>query len=267
MIKKILPSMLISTNVCATSCLERSMSELLFIDKNASYNISAVIVTSPHRSYLYSFPDSMCKMKSTFLIKGDIAKTYLSAKGFNFINYYDKKGNLHVGWIDAKAVSYMEKEPILDTPGLTASDFSIWHNGKLLTIDNKISDVYSKAITENHSNTSMFDDFRNIHGVDYKIFHHEGGGLYIESSNINYLALKRDFDDYRMTTIQLTSLNGISSRGIFIGVPVKYIHYVYGKPSKIEGNNVYYRKGLSLLSFEIDKKQVIKKISVNIIPK
>ena len=55
----------------------------------------------------------------------------------------------------------------------------------------------------------MFDDFRNIHGVDYKVFHHEGGGLYIESSNINYLALKRDFDDYRMTTIQLTSLNGI----------------------------------------------------------
>ena len=265
MLKRLLPLSLISTNITAASCLDQSVTELLPIDKNALYKVNQVIVSAPKRSYLYSFPDSMCKMNGVFLIKGDIARSYMTARGFHFINYYDKTGDLHVGWIDSNAVSAIKKS-IPDAPSLTSRDFSIWHNGNLLTVDNKISNVYDKVSAENYADSSMFDKFRNINGVDYKIFVHESNGLYIESTNINYLALKRDFDDYRMSTIQLTSHNGTSARGIFVGVPVKFVYYVYGKPSKIDGNKIYYEKELYSLSFEIDKNKAIKNVSVDIIP-
>ena len=75
MIKKILP-LLISANSAAASCLDRSVSELLPIDKNALYKVNQVIVSAPKRSYLYSFPDPMCKMNGVFLDKNGKSQHY-----------------------------------------------------------------------------------------------------------------------------------------------------------------------------------------------
>ena len=54
--------------------------------------------------YLYTAPDSQCKMKGIFVIKGDSLTVYNPYKGWLNVLYVAKDGEDYIGWILSKQV-------------------------------------------------------------------------------------------------------------------------------------------------------------------
>jgi len=119
-------------------------------------------------------------------------------------------------------------------------------------------------LTEIDNGNKYIDLFRTINGVDYKFYQHDFDPIYIESSNLNYDKIKRDFDDYRITRITLKSDIGFSSRGIFVGSKMLNVLKVYGKPSAIQdGDLIYYYDNKSI---RFIGSETVKQIDISINP-
>ncbi|MFM4901949.1 hypothetical protein [Aeromonas hydrophila] len=133
------------------------------------------------------------------------------------VSYLDLKGEAHTGWVDSSRIAKEEK--LSEHLNVQRSDFAIHFNGYDIKIGGDYSEIIESfnGLTEMDSGNVFVDEFKNIDGVDYKFYPHDFGFIYIESSNLDYNKLKRDFDDYRITKVILKKDVGFSSRGIHVG--------------------------------------------------
>lgn len=115
-----------------------------------------------------------------------------------------------------------------------------------------------------YSGNVFADVFKNIDGVDYKFYPHDFGFIYIESSNLDYNKLKRDFDDYSITKVTLKKDVGFSSRGIYVGSKMLDVIKVYGVPaSKKDDAFTYIRDNYMMKFFG---SEVVNEIEISINP-
>jgi hypothetical protein len=54
--------------------------------------------------YFYTAPDSQCKMKGIFVIKGDSLTVYSPYKNWLNVMYITKDGEDYIGWVSSKQV-------------------------------------------------------------------------------------------------------------------------------------------------------------------
>jgi len=247
-----------------SECEKMSFSSVDTDYEGVNYGLSDVIVTSKGRTFFYDFPLEKCKSNKVFIINGDKAVSYASYNGFQYINYLDRNGIVHAGWVKSPRIS---KDSIsTDKLNVREGDFFVDFNGTEIHIDNSYSDIawLFDNLTEIDNGNKHIDLFRTINGVDYKFYQHDFDPIYIESSNLNYDKIKRDFDDYRITRITLKSDIGFSSRGIFVGSKMLNVLKVYGKPSAIQdGDLIYYYDNKSI---RFIGSETVKQIDISINP-
>ncbi|MGL5813245.1 MAG: hypothetical protein ACRCYW_07945 [Aeromonas sp.] len=218
-----------------------------FENKHVEYDTFDVTVTSQGRTSFYIYPLDECESKNVFIIKGDKAVSYASYNGFQYINYVDKNGAVHAGWVKSSRIDVSDIK--IKNIDVNKNDFFIYYDGFEVNIDTNYEKLYPelKNNTEAGDVIKFMNVFRTINGVDYKFFIHDFSSIYMESSNLNYDKTKRDFDDYRISKIILNKHNGFSSRGIYIGSKMSDVLSIYGKPV---GNEVgvysymYYNKSI-----------------------
>lgn len=245
-----------------TAC-ENTMFNEVQKGNKVAYDVSNFVVTSKGRTFFNDLPFDECKSKK-FIINGDMTTSYASYNGFQYVNYLDRKGEVHTGWVDSARIT--KKEGPLEHLNVQRSDFAIHFNG----YDIKVGDDYSEVVgafnglTEMDSGNDSVDVFKNINGVDYKFYLHDFGFIYIESSNLNYNKLKRDFDDYRITKVILKKDVGFSSRGIYVGSKMLDVIKVYGVPvSKKDGALTYISDNYMMKFFG---SEVVNEIEISINP-
>lgn len=61
-------------------------------------------VSSNDRLYFYSAPDEKCKLKKTFIIKGDLVDAYSIYNGFVYVIYFTNANEDVVGWVKLKGL-------------------------------------------------------------------------------------------------------------------------------------------------------------------
>lgn len=255
--------LLLSFNTLA-ECEKISFSKIETNTDSVIYDLSDVIVTSKGRTFFYDFPLEKCKSKKVFIINGDKAVSYASHNGFQYINFLDKKGIVHAGWVKSSRISKNGITP--DRFNVDGSDLFIGVNGTEIYVDNSYSEIawVFDNFTEIDSGNTFMDVFKTINGVDYKFYQHDFGSIYIESSNLNYDKIKRDFDDYRITRITLKGDVGFSSRGIFVGSKMLDVLKVYGKPAAEREDALIYYYGNKSITFI--GSETVKEIDVSINP-
>lgn len=227
------------------------------------YDVSNIIVTSKGRTFFYDMPLDECKSKK-FIINGDKAISYASYNGFQYVGYLDRKGEVHTGWVDSTRITKKEKSP--EDLSVKKSDFAIHFNGYDIKVGGDYSEVIGafNGFTEMYSGNGFADVFKNIDGVDYKFYPHDFGFIYIESSNLDYNKLKRDFDDYRITKVILKKDVGFSSRGIYVGSKMLDVIKVYGVPvSKKDGAFTYVSDNYMM---KFSGYEVVDEIEISINP-
>lgn len=235
------------------------------VQKNSGvfYDVSNITVTSKGRTFFYDMPLDECKSKK-FIINGDKAISYASYNGFQYVGYLDRKGEVHTGWVDSTRITKKEKSP--EDLNVKKSDFAIHFNGYDIKVGGDYSEVIGafNGFTEMYSGNGFADVFKNIDGVDYKFYPHDFGFIYIESSNLDYNKLKRDFDDYRITKVILKKGVGFSSRGIYVGSKMLDVIKVYGVPaSKKDDAFTYIRDNYMMKFFG---SEVVNEIEISINP-
>ncbi|BEE16590.1 hypothetical protein VAWG006_08430 [Aeromonas enteropelogenes] len=246
------------------ACEKVSFDEIKKSYDNVFYDVSNIIVTSKGRVFFHDFPIDKCKSKK-FIINGDKAISYASYNGFQYINYLDRNGEVHTGWIESSRVS--KKETSSEYLNIKKNDFSIHFNGHDIKVGASYSEIV--GVFDDFSETTddgngFLDVFKTINGVDYKFYPHDFDFIYIESSNLNYEKLKRDFDDYRITKIILKKSIGFSSRGIYVGSKMLDVVKVYGVPaSKKDGAFIYVSDNYTI---KFVGSEVVNEIEVSINP-
>lgn len=100
----------------------------------------------PSRAYFYSAPDSRCKSKNSFLIKGDSVIGYQTAGDYLFGGYINSDGELIDGWLElsqltetnlrisplAEEVDYVNRKPKKKTDNpLSDEDYHLM-TGKMI---------------------------------------------------------------------------------------------------------------------------------------
>ncbi|BEE08967.1 hypothetical protein [Aeromonas dhakensis] len=227
------------------------------------YDVSNIVVTAKDRTFFNDLPLDECKSKK-FIINGDKAISYASYNGFQYVGYLDRKGEVHTGWVDSTRITKKEKSP--ENLNVKKSDFAIHFNGYDIKVGGDYSEVIGafNGFTEMYSGNGFADVFKNIDGVDYKFYHHDFGFIYIESSNLDYNKLKRDFDDYRITKVIIKKDVGFSSRGIYVGSKMLDVIKVYGVPaSKKDDAFTYIRDNYMMKFFG---SEVVNEIEISINP-
>lgn len=243
-----------------TACENARFNEVQKGDKVA-YDVSNVVVTSKGRTFFHDMPLDECKSKK-FIINGDKAISYASYNGFQYVSYLDRKGEVHTGWVDSTRITKKEKPP--EDLKVKKSDFAIHFNGYDIKVGGDYSEVIGafNGFTEIDSENGFADVFKNIDGVDYKFYPHDFGFIYIDSSNLDYNKLKRDFDDYRITKVILKKDVGFSSRGIYVGSKMLDVIKVYGVPaSKKDDVFTYIRDNYMMKFFG---SEVVNEIEISI---
>lgn len=232
-------------------------------DEEVLYDVSNIVVTSKDRTFFYNMPLDECKSKK-FIINGDKAISYASYNGFQYVSYLDRKGEVHTGWVDSSRIA--KKEKLSEHLNVQRSDFAIHFNSYDIKIGGDYSEIIEafNGLTEMDSGNGFVDEFKNIDGVDYKFYPHDFGLIYVESSNLDYNKLKRDFDDYRITKVILKKDVGFSSRGIHVGSKMLDVIKVYGVPvSKKEGAFTYKSDNYMMRFFG---SEVVNEIEISINP-
>ncbi|MBL0678441.1 hypothetical protein [Aeromonas dhakensis] len=243
-----------------TACENARFNEVQKGDKVA-YDVSNVVVTSKGRTFFHDMPLDECKSKK-FIINGDKAISYASYNGFQYVSYLDRKSEVHTGWVDSTRITKKEKPP--EDLKVKKSDFAIHFNGYDIKVGGDYSEVIGafNGFTEIDSENGFADVFKNIDGVDYKFYPHDFGFIYIDSSNLDYNKLKRDFDDYRITKVILKKDVGFSSRGIYVGSKMLDVIKVYGVPaSKKDDVFTYIRDNYMMKFFG---SEVVNEIEISI---
>lgn len=245
-----------------TACENARFNEVQKGNKVA-YDVSSVVVTSKGRTFFYDMPLDECKSKK-FIINGDKAISYASYNGFKYVSYLDRKGEAHTGWVDSARITKKETPP--GNLNIKRSDFAIHFNGYDIKVGGDYSEIIEAfdGLTEMDSGNGFSDVFKNIDGVDYKFYPHDFGFIYIESSNLDYNKLKRDFDDYRIIKVILKKDVGFSSRGIYVGSKMLDVIKVYGVPaSKKDDAFTYIRDNYMMKFFG---SEVVNEIEISINP-
>ncbi|MCP3241820.1 hypothetical protein NAT02_02815 [Aeromonas hydrophila] len=245
-----------------TACENTRFNEVQKGNKVA-YDVSNIVVTSKGRTFFYDMPLDECKSKK-FIINGDKAISYASYNGFQYVSYLDRKGEAHTGWVDSSRIAKEEK--LSEHLNVQRSDFAIHFNGYDIKIGGDYSEIIESfnGLTEMDSGNGFVDEFKNIDGVDYKFYPHDFGFIYIESSNLDYNKLKRDFDDYRITKVILKKDVGFSSRGIYVGSKMLDVIKVYGVPvSKKDGAFTYVSDNYMM---KFSGYEVVNEIEISINP-
>lgn len=98
-------------------------------------------------------------------------------------------------------------------------------------------------------------------GINYKFFQHQKSGLEIFTSNLWWDKAERSVDDYIVSQITLTALDGKTARGIHIGSTINELNNAYGS-GQVENDSgeqwISYQLGKKLLSFEVKDSKVVK---------
>lgn len=88
-----------------SECEKMSFSNAEADSEGVNYGLSDVVVTSKGRTYFYDFPLEKCKSKKIFIINGDKAVSYASYNNFQYINFLDRNGKIHAGWVKSPRIS------------------------------------------------------------------------------------------------------------------------------------------------------------------
>lgn len=98
-------------------------------------------------------------------------------------------------------------------------------------------------------------------GINYKFFQHQKSGLEIFTSNLWWDKAERSVDDYIVSQITLTAVDGKTARGIHIGSTINELYNAYGS-GQVENDSgeqwISYELGKKLLSFEVKDSKVVK---------
>jgi len=98
-------------------------------------------------------------------------------------------------------------------------------------------------------------------GINYKFFQHQKSGLEIFTSNLWWDKAERSVDDYIVSQITLTAVDGKTARGIQIGSTINELNNAYGS-GQVENDSgeqwISYELGKKLLSFEVKDSKVVK---------
>lgn len=98
-------------------------------------------------------------------------------------------------------------------------------------------------------------------GINYKFFQHQKAGLEIFTSNLWWDKAERSVDDYIVSQITLTAVDGKTARGIHIGSTINELNNAYGS-GQVENDSgeqwISYELGKKLLSFEVKNSKVVK---------
>ncbi|MCM7686987.1 hypothetical protein ABKT21_03620 [Enterobacter asburiae] len=98
-------------------------------------------------------------------------------------------------------------------------------------------------------------------GINYKFFQHQKSGLEIFTSNLWWDKAERSVDDYIVSQITLTAVDGKTARGIHIGSTINELNNAYGS-GQVENDSgeqwISYQLGKKLLSFEVKDSKVVK---------
>ena len=98
-------------------------------------------------------------------------------------------------------------------------------------------------------------------GINYKFFQHQKSGLEIFTSNLWWDKAERSVDDYIVSQITLTAVDGKTARGIHIGSTINELNNAYGS-GQVENYSgeqwISYELGKKLLSFEVKDSKVVK---------
>ncbi|MGU9934757.1 hypothetical protein ACRXFR_14640 [Enterobacter asburiae] len=98
-------------------------------------------------------------------------------------------------------------------------------------------------------------------GINYKFFQHQKSGLEIFTSNLWWDKAERSVDDYIVSQITLTAVDGKTARGIHIGSTINELNNAYGS-GQVENDSgeqwISYELGKKLLSFEVKDSKVVK---------
>ncbi|WP_233466511.1 hypothetical protein [Enterobacter asburiae] len=98
-------------------------------------------------------------------------------------------------------------------------------------------------------------------GINYKFFQHQKSGLEIFTSNLWWDKAERSVDDYIVSQITLTTVDGKTARGIHIGSTINELNNAYGS-GQVENDSgeqwISYELGKKLLSFEVKDSKVVK---------
>lgn len=228
------------------------------------YDVSNIIVTSKGRTFFHYFPLDKCKSKKTFIINSDKAISYASYNEFQYISYLDRKGIIHSGWVESSRISNSKISK--HNKNFVKNDFFIYFNDTKINVGDSYGDISEvfDDFTEIDSGNKFTNVFKTVDGVDYKFYPHDFGFIYIESSNLNYDKLKRDFDDYRITKIVLKDNVGFSSRGIFVGSKMLDVLKVYGTPTSKKNGTFMYSNDNYSISFI--GSETVKEIEISINP-
>ncbi|WP_137765446.1 hypothetical protein [Nissabacter sp. SGAir0207] len=65
---------------------------------------SNYIVKYKPRVYFYSAPNEACKIKDTFIIKGDVVSVYAQYNGFSSVMFFRKNGDAVIGWVRSDSI-------------------------------------------------------------------------------------------------------------------------------------------------------------------
>lgn len=98
-------------------------------------------------------------------------------------------------------------------------------------------------------------------GINYKFFQHQKSGLEIFTSNLWWDKAERSVDDYIVSQITLTAVDGKTARGIHIGSTINELNNAYGS-GQVENDSgeqwISFELGKKLLSFEVKDSKVVK---------
>lgn len=233
---------------------------------NIKLSPRAKIVNSKERSYFYNMPDKCCANNKIFLVQGDHISSWLTYKGYDYIYYNQKNGNLVSGWM----LSVKLKDAgALTTIPLESDEFFVVSKWGKIQLDSPYQDFYNLAGKEEVNSDSigfMDDNFITVGSHTYKYFQHNFKNIDLISSNINYLSKKRDFDDYRITKLIINGEGFITGRGIHVGSDENDIKKAYGNPiGKNDLSWKYFYKDMSI-AFNLNKLNKVETIELSVIP-
>ncbi len=232
-------------------------------------------VSSPGRAYFYSAPDSRCKSKNSFLIKGDSVIGYQTAGDYLFGGYINTEGELIDGWLElsqltetnlrisplAEEVDYVNRKPKKKTDNpLSDEDYQLMTDKMILRPGEPVSQLRSDILKyySQEPETVFIGYSKNGRtlGVDYP---DPAVSVYI-SDGVN-----DNLDEEVISQIDILSDKYKTHRGIKIGDPVFLMFERYGihdsfSATETHESFIYQRENASL-TFETDKAKKITRIT------
>ena len=228
------------------------------INGQSNIPLNSYVVANINKVLFYSAPNELCKKDGVFVILGDYLYAYKIYKDFTYVNYITVKGDSISGWVkSAEIKNYSPLGNKSKKENLNISDFIAIGKDGWVGLGGSFSNNITLSKEKEISSEYIGDFPNNSEGLN-KFYSHSYTGIAVISSNVGYLKrLWNMDDDYVISTISLSSLKYMTSRGVKVGDSVKDVLKEYGGIKNTTTNgNIRYNLGEMSLSFDIDQGKV-----------